>query len=622
MRRSVIVLVLALVAGVAGLAGAVWWFSVRPAQLMQQAADRIVAGLASGELADADVVDPAAVDLAAVYSGMGALRPTVTRTTDLTPREPGVVSTQLAWSWVIHEGKSAWEYTTELELVRDGEDWRARLVPASIAPDLAEGESLRASRLTPVRGSIVGQRGEALATNTPAWRLGIDKTLTDAATAVDSAGKLATELGMDPAAFADRVERSGPRAFVEARILRRHVEADQELVARAERWIGVRAVPTTFPLGISSSFARPLLGVVGDATAEQVEKSGGAIRAGDLVGRGGLQEARNHVLAGTTGFVVSIVDADGEAREAFRVEALDGADVVTTIDVELQMRAERILSRVGPASALVAVRPSDGAILAAASGPGSEGLSTATLGQYAPGSTFKTASSLALLREGLTPDSPVSCTDGTVVDGYRFDNWEGYPASALGEVPLHTALAHSCNSAFINARDRVTQDELIAAAGALGLTAEPELVVGAFLGSVPAEGTVVEHAASMIGQGKVVASPLGMATVMASVIAGHTVAPVLVDEPREPTLPAAPLTEAEAAALRSLLANNAVEGGYGALAGLDGVLAKTGTATYAPEQYHAWVIVGHGDLAVAAFVADGRYGGSDAAPLAAEFLRG
>ena len=113
-----------------------------------------------------------------------------------------------------------------------------------------------------------------------------------------------------------------------------------------------------------------------------------------------------------------------------------------------------------------------------------------------------------------------------------------------------------------------------------------------------------------------------MARVMASVIAGHTVAPVLVDEPREPTLPAAPLTEAEAAALRSLLANNAVEGGYGALAGLDGVLAKTGTATYAPEQYHAWVIVGHGDLAVAAFVADGRYGGSDAAPLAAEFLRG
>ena len=55
-RPSVLVLVLALVAGVAGLAGGVWWFSVRPAQLMQQAADRIVAGLASGVWSDLDAL--------------------------------------------------------------------------------------------------------------------------------------------------------------------------------------------------------------------------------------------------------------------------------------------------------------------------------------------------------------------------------------------------------------------------------------------------------------------------------------------------------------------------------------------------------------------------------------
>ncbi|HHU39642.1 MAG TPA: penicillin-binding protein [Propionibacterium sp.] len=620
-KGSLLVLVLSLVAGVAGLAGGVWWFGVRPGQLLEQAADRIVAGLASGELADTDVTDPAAVDLEQVFTGMGALRPTVARATELVPREPGVVTTTLDWSWTIHEGKAAWEYSTPLELMRDGEDWRARLTPATIAPDLGEGESLRATRLAPTRGSILGQGGEPLATNTPAWRLGIDKTLTDVDTAADSAGKLATELGLDAEAFADRVRRSGPRAFVEARILRQHVPEDQELVARTERWIGVRAVPTTFPLGRTSSFARPLLGVVGDATAEQVEKSGGTIRPGDLVGRGGLQEARNHVLAGTTGFVVSIVDADGRAREAFRVEALDGAHVLTTIDVGLQVEAERILAEVGPASALVAIRPSDGAVLAAASGPGSDGLSTATLGQYAPGSTFKTVSALALLRAGEGADAPVECSDGVVVDGYRFDNWEGYPSSALGTVPLHTALAHSCNSAFINERDRLTHADVADAAGALGLTAEPNLVVGGFLGAVPEGDTEVEHAASLIGQGKVLASPLGMATVMASVVAGHAVSPVLVDEPGAAAEPASPLTEAEASALRSLLANNPVEGGYGALTGLDGVLAKTGTATYAPGQYHAWLMAARGDLAVAAFVADGSSGGRDAAPLAAALLR-
>ncbi|MDO5699847.1 MAG: penicillin-binding transpeptidase domain-containing protein, partial [Dermatophilus congolensis] len=524
--------------------------------------------------------------------------------------------------WTVHDGKAAWSYTTSLDLVRDGEDWRARLLPTAVAPDLAEGDSLRATRSAPTRGSILGQGGEPLATNTPAWRLGIDKTVTDEATAVDSAGKLAAELGMDAAAFVDRVKRSGPRAFVEARILRQHLEADQKLVSHTERWIGVRAIPTTFPLGRTSSFARPLLGVVGDATAEQVERSGGTIRPGDLVGRGGLQEARNHVLAGTTGFVVSMVDASGQAREAFRVDALDGTDVHTMIDVGLQAEAERILAAVGPASALVAIRPSDGAILAAASGPGSDGLSTATLGQYAAGSTFKTVTSLALLRAGLGPDSRLNCSDGVVVDGYRFDNWQGYPASALGEVPLHTALAHSCNSAFINSRDVVSTEALADAAGSLGLGVEPNLVVGGFLGTVPTDGTQSEQAAALIGQGKVVVSPLGMATVMASVVAGHTVVPVLVDEPgRETTAAAAPLSEAEASGLRALLANTPVEGGYAALRGMDGVLAKTGTATYADGKYHAWLIAARGDLAVAAFVADGSSGGADAAPLAAALLR-
>ena len=45
-----------------------------------------------------------------------------------------------------------------------------------------------------------------------------------------------------------------------------------------------------------------------------------------------------------------------------------------------------------------------------------------------------------------------------------------------------------------------------------------------------------------------------------------------------------------------------LDAAYGALTGLDGVLAKTGTATYAPGQYHAWLMAARGDLAVAAFV--------------------
>lgn len=626
---SILAIALALVAGIAGLAGGVWWFSVRPAQLMEQAADRVVAQFASGELDDADFTAPAAEELKKVYAGMGALRPTVTRLGELKPGEPGRVSTELAWSWVIHEGKASWDYTTGLELVRDGDAWKAVYGPWVVAPGLTELDVLRASRLTPTRGSILGEAGEPLATNTAAWRLGIDKTVTDEATAVESAGKLATELGMDAAAFSERVRKAGPRAFVEARILRQHAPADQELVAKAERWIGVRAIPTTFPLGRTSSFARPLLGVVGDATAEQVEKSAGTIRAGDLVGRGGLQEARNHVLAGTTGFVVNIAGNDGKNREVFRVDALDGSSVQTSIVVPLQELAESLLAGVEPASALVAIRTSDGAIVAAASGPGSGGMSTATLGQYAPGSTFKTVSTLAMLRAGVSADATVTCSDGITVDGFRINNYQGYPASALGDVPLRTAFAQSCNTAFVGFADRVAQADLASAAAALGLTAEPSLVVGGFSGIVPTEATDVEHAASFIGQGKVLASPLGMATVAASIAHGGPVVPWLVDEPGRPVPPepAHPLTPEEADVLRDLMRAVVTDGSGGALRGLPGgpVLAKTGTASYGPSnppRYHGWMIAIQDDLAVAAFVEDATSGSADAGPLVAGFLRG
>ena len=103
----------------------------------------------------------------------------------------------------------------------------------------------------------------------------------------------------------------------------------------------------------------------------------------------------------------------------------------------LQQKAEQVLAGTGPVSALVAIRPSSGDILAAANGPGNDGLNAATFGQYAPGSTFKVVSSLALLRAGLAPETPVACDATTVVDGKTFKNYDDYPAS--GHRPDHPA---------------------------------------------------------------------------------------------------------------------------------------------------------------------------------------
>jgi cell division protein FtsI/penicillin-binding protein 2 len=270
-------------------------------------------------------------------------------------------------------------------------------------------------------------------------------------------------------------------------------------------------------------------------------------------------------------------------------------------------------------------------------------MSTATLGQFAPGSTFKVASALALLRSGLSPDSPVTCPPTVTVDGREFQNFPGYPSDKMGDVSLGTAFANSCNTAFISARDSASQDELIDAAGSLGLVPDASLGFPAFLGAVPSDSDGTDHAASMIGQGRVLASPLGMATVAASVGRGSTVVPRLVVLPEgtpapepsdteqpepdssEAARPQVPLTADEAATLKSLMRSVVTEGGATFLQDVPGeeVAAKTGTAQFGEAdnlQNHVWMIAVQGDLAVAVFVDIGDYGSTTAGPLMKAFL--
>jgi cell division protein FtsI/penicillin-binding protein 2 len=297
----------------------------------------------------------------------------------------------------------------------------------------------------------------------------------------------------------------------------------------------------------------------------------------------------------------------------------------------------------------VALRPSSGAVLAAASGPGSNGYDTALLGQYAPGSIFKIVDSLAMIRNGMTPESTVECPATLTVDGRTFKNAEGYPASSLGSVTLRDAFAHSCNTAFINARDTVSQAQLEAAATSLGVAVEaPALGAGAFLGSVPGEATGTEHAASMIGQGKVLMSPLAAAIMAGSVAKGAPVSPQLVLNPgaddeaaggaaatpsagatasaSAPAPPSGtPVTAAEAAALADMMRAVVTSGHTGFLASVPGapVAAKTGTAEFGsdnPPKTHAWIVAVHGDLAVAVFVEEGGLGATVSGPLLKEFL--
>jgi cell division protein FtsI/penicillin-binding protein 2 len=78
----------------------------------------------------------------------------------------------------------------------------------------------------------------------------------------------------------------------------------------------------------------------------------------------------------------------------------------------------------------------------------------------------------------------VPCTSSVVVDGKRFENYDDYPASALGNIPLRTAVANSCNTAFISQRGKLGQQSLVEAAASLGMGVDHDLGFPAYFGNV------------------------------------------------------------------------------------------------------------------------------------------
>jgi cell division protein FtsI/penicillin-binding protein 2 len=601
----------------------------------QKAARALAAGLEAGKVRPVAFAGlrPAAAQerLAAATAGLAGVRPTVRL---VSVREPadggGDARAVLRWSWPIggasDTGAEPWTYRTTARLVQREDRWLVRWAPSLVEPSLERGERLALSTLAPDRGEVLGAGGQALVTAREVSRVGIDKTKIGGGDAESAALALAEAVGVDPAAFAERVGKAGPKAFVEAIVLRA-----EDLSAlgpdRLEAIPGAVLLDDTLPLAPTRDFARPVLGTVGAATAELVEESEGRLRAGDMTGLSGLQRRYDEVLRGRSGYVVRAVSTpDAPPRELTRVEPVAGEPVTTTLDSGLQQTAETVLGDVKPASAIVAVRPSTGDVLAAASGPGGKGLSTATVGRFAPGSTFKVVTSLALLRAGLTPSSTVPCTRTVTVDGRQFENYDDYPAGRIGDISLRAAVANSCNTAMISQSGKASQGALADAAASLGLGVDRDLGVPAFLGAVPADAGETEHAASMIGQGKVEASPLAMATVAASVAHGRQVVPRLVADPAPDAAENAGARVAEAVELHGLMRAVVTEGSGRFLQDVPGaaVAAKTGTAEYGsdtPPRTHAWMIAVQGDLAVAVFVGDGESGSGTAGPLLERFLR-
>ncbi|MDN5742666.1 MAG: penicillin-binding protein, partial [Yaniella sp.] len=456
--------------------------------------------------------------------------------------------------------------------------------------------------------------------------------------AAESATALAEAVDLDTDTFIDRVQAAGDRAWVEFIVLRDDDETDipSDQITEIP---GAVAREDTMVLGPTATFARSLLGSYGEPSAEQVENSDGEMTAGTPTGLSGLQHTYNEELSGTNGLEITVDNADVSTEDLpdsdpveFSRESEDGTAITTTLDTRIQELAEETIGDSDVLAGLVAIRPSDGHILAAADGPEDTSWPLAMQGSYAPGSTFKIVTALAMLRNGMDAESTVECPETINVGGTEISNFDGYPSDHLGEITLADAIAQSCNTSFVGQFEDISPQQEHDAATALGLVEDPIVGYdGAFLGSVPTDVEGTQHAAGLFGQGLVQTSPLGMATVAASVSAGETVSPVLVSDPSvDPTenenlLGNTPLTEDEAAQLRELMSGPVETGTVPILQDVPGVpvLAKTGTAEYVSEGEdlaHTWIMSLHGDLAVSLFFHEGFAGAQTNGPVLKEFL--
>ena len=611
-----------------------------------RAAAELATGLTNKDLSAVEFVGATGAEVNQLYqplvAGMGARQPKVTVAS--VARQDSTATANLNTTWTFPGIEQAWTYTSEASLSEDEGRWKTSWQPNLVQTRLDGTNRLTQARLDPERGELRGEDGEAIVQPRPVVRIGLDKSELKPAAVDASVRRLARLVRIDAKAYAAKVAAAGPRAFVEA-IVFRTTDADRPRNREVFAIPGALPVEADQMLPPTRDFARPIIGSVGEATKEIVDKSEGNVVAGDQVGISGLQQRYDEQMRGTPGVRVQLVGAKPAGSSVspspsaspstapvvkpvtvFEAKPVAGKPLQTTLSIPLQTLAERTLARPKPAAALVAIRPSTGSVVAAANNAATKGQSIATVGRAAPGSTFKVVSALALLRAGLDPTSEVSCPNTVTVDGKEFKNYDDYPGGAIGTINLRTALAQSCNTAFISQRGEIKGKALAEAAGSLGLGIDYDTGFPSFFGSVPGDPTATGRAAALIGQGKVEASPLAMAGVVASVSAGRTVLPSIVEGVDKPKPTGKPLTADEADQLRQMMRAVVTSGSGRVLSDVDGaVIAKTGTAEYGPKEpykTHAWMIAGKDDLAVAVFVQDGESGSRTAGPLLRTFLNG
>ena len=211
-----------------------------------------------------------------------------------------------------------------------------------------------------------------------------------------------------------------------------------------------------------------LLGYVSEVDAAYIKKHEGEYQAGDYAGKTGIEAAREKELRGEKGYNIMVRDSRNKIMSGFNdgemdKEAVPGKNITTTIDAELQHYGQMLMNnKVG---SLIAIEPATGEILAMVSSPGIDVEQLADIGKhysniasdplkpmfnrtvqasYPPGSIFKLVNGLIGLQEGIfTPSTRYSCKMG-----YHFGKNKLGCHAHKSPIDFEESIMMSCNAYF------------------------------------------------------------------------------------------------------------------------------------------------------------------------------
>ncbi|SDG34031.1 Cell division protein FtsI/penicillin-binding protein 2 [Lentzea fradiae] len=563
--------------------------------------DGFLAKLASGDVQGAaDMTDNPAAAKETLDKFRGALKPEGLSSKVEQIRENGETASEASVTFDWDLGKNRhWTYPTKFDVRREGDTWKVHWQSSLAHPKLSPQQSVKLTELKPDPAPVLDRDGtpllapdrvvSVLLVAKEAGDVGaVTKALADALNPIDKA--------ITQQSITDGVAKTPEGQAYQVAALREATY--QSVKPQIYELPGVRFSSQTSLLAPSRDYGSQVLPAVRKLIEEDI--------------------------AGDAGFRIATVDAQGIEVDELHSKAPEPAKAVTTaLSRALQDAAEDAVEPEQQPAILVAIQPSTGDILAVAqNGPADAQGALALTGQFPPGSTMKAVTALAAIESGkVTADTPLPCPGKATIAGRRIVPNSG--EFDKGTIPLRSAFAFSCNTTFAQLAVDMPADLLTSSSTSLGLGVDFDVPgITTITGSVPPADDVVERAEDAFGQGKVLASPFGMALVSASIAKGSMPVPQLVrgKETKADKQPAAP----SAAALdpvRQMMREVVDYGTAPQLKPYGDVRGKTGTAQFGDGVHsHGWFMGYRGDVAFATLVLSGETS-TPAVEVAARFLK-